>query len=229
MAPKPPMIVDIEDGNDAEEKCWADGLSVRATMESAGGGGPAPEEKESAGGAAEGRSVAAKGSGKDGGGETGAPALDEILRHVRYLSARVEEAGKRETGRAGEEAKQTPPSDETRESDSKEAPMRKRSAAADSNVPDALRVQRADFGRWVEAERRTRRRWAVLAMAAGFPAALLLGVLVEQQFQVIPLHDPTGGWSGWVWETHGRAIVNCASEAMRTNAEVDCPLVVRRP
>ena len=35
--------------------------------------------------------------------------------------------------------------------------------------------------------------------------------------------------SGWIWETHGRAIVGCAVEAIRTDAEVDCPLVVRRP
>ncbi|MDE0408094.1 MAG: hypothetical protein OXN81_09560 [Alphaproteobacteria bacterium] len=65
--------------------------------------------------------------------------------------------------------------------------------------------------------------------AAGAPAALLLGLLVQEQFQVIPLHDPSGGWSGWIWETHGRAIVDCAVEAMRTKAGVDCGLVVRRP
>ena len=87
----------------------------------------------------------------------------------------------------------------------------------------------ADFGRWVELERRGRRRWWALAIAAGFPAFLLLGLLAEQQFQVIPLHDPTGGWRGHVWEQYGRTIVDCAVEAMRTDAEVDCPLVVRRP
>ena len=87
----------------------------------------------------------------------------------------------------------------------------------------------ADFGRWVELERRGRRRWWALAIAAGFPAFLLLGLLVEQQFQIIPLHDPTGGWRGHVWEQYGRIIVDCAVEAMRTDAEVDCPLVVRRP
>ena len=88
---------------------------------------------------------------------------------------------------------------------------------------------RADLGRWVEEDRRWQRRWKSAALAAAVPAALLLGVFVEQQFQVIPLHDPSGGWSGWVWETHGRAIVDCAAEAMRTDAEVDCALVVRRP
>ena len=86
-----------------------------------------------------------------------------------------------------------------------------------------------DFRRWVELERRGRRRWWALAIAAGFPAFLLLGLLAEQQFQVIPLQDSTGGWRGHVWEQYGRTIVDCAVEAMRTDAEVNCPLVVRRP
>ena len=94
---------------------------------------------------------------------------------------------------------------------------------------DGAPVHAADFYRWVETDRRRRRRWSGLALAAAAPAALLLGVLVQLQFQVIPLHDPSRGWSGWIWEIHGHAIVDCAEEAIRTNAEVDCPLVVRRP
>ena len=94
---------------------------------------------------------------------------------------------------------------------------------------DGAPVHGADFHRWIEADRRRRRRWSGLALASAVPAALLLGLLVQQQFQVIPLHDPSGGWNGWIWEMHGHAIVDCAAEAMRTNAEVDCPLVVRRP
>ena len=90
-------------------------------------------------------------------------------------------------------------------------------------------VPAADLHRWIEADRRRRRRWAGVAAAAAAPAALLLGLLVEQQFQVIPLHDPTGGWGGHIWDNYGRTIVDCAVEAMRTNAEVDCPLAVRRP
>ena len=94
---------------------------------------------------------------------------------------------------------------------------------------ERIGIHAADFGRWVELERRGRRWWWTLAVAAGFPAFLLLGLLAEQQFQVIPLQDSTGGWRGHVWEQYGRTIVDCAVEAMRTDAEVNCPLVVRRP
>ena len=100
---------------------------------------------------------------------------------------------------------------------------------AAAKLLERIGIHAADFGRGVELERRGRRRWWALATAAGFPAFLLLGLLVEQQFQVVPLHDPTGGWRGHVWEQYGRTIVDCAVEAMRTDAEVECPLVVRRP
>ena len=104
-------------------------------------------------------------------------------------------------------------------------------AAVDAAVGLAGKLDscRGDFGRWVGEDRRRRRRWTVLAAAAAVPAALLLGVLIEQQFQVIPLHDPTGGWRGYVWDNYGRAIVDCAVEARGTDAEVSCPLVVRKP
>ena len=94
---------------------------------------------------------------------------------------------------------------------------------------ERVRVQTGDFHRWVESDRFRRKRWTAAAVAAAAPAALLLGILVEQQFQVIPLHDPSAGWSAHVWENYGRTIVNCAAEAMRTGSEVDCLLVVRRP
>ena len=98
-----------------------------------------------------------------------------------------------------------------------------------SGIEDRITVHTADFYRWIESDRRRRRWWPVLAMGIAAPAALLLGLLVEQQYQVIPLHDPTGGWRGHIWEQYGRRIVDCAVEARRTGAEVNCPLVVRRP
>ena len=100
---------------------------------------------------------------------------------------------------------------------------------AAKQLEKGIKVYAADLDRLAATERRGRRRWSALAIAAGFPAFLLLGVLAEQQFQVIPLHDPTGGWRGHVWEQYGRKIVDCATEAMTTDTEIDCPLVVRRP
>ena len=66
-------------------------------------------------------------------------------------------------------------------------------------------------------------------MAAGFPACLLLGLLIQVQFEVIPPHDPTSGWGKHIQDTYGRTIANCEIEAMLTKSEVDCPLTVGRP
>lgn len=96
-------------------------------------------------------------------------------------------------------------------------------------IEDRIRVHTADFHRWVERDRRWRRWVRVAAAGIAMPAAVLLGLLIEQHYQVIPLHDPTGGWRGHVWEQYGRRIVDCAVEARRTGVEVNCPLVVRKP
>ncbi|MCY4546858.1 MAG: hypothetical protein OXC28_00705 [Defluviicoccus sp.] len=55
------------------------------------------------------------------------------------------------------------------------------------------------------------------------------GRLHRGRRQVIPLHDPTGGWRGHIRDNYGRTIVDCVTDAMRTNAEIGCQLVVRRP
>ena len=164
----------------------------------------------------------------------------EIVRVARYLSALIEEDGRPQGGpreaESGKEVEAVEPAGEDAgqggeavEGSEGEAPEQEGAKGTAAELTQMLRTFRADFGRWVEGERRGRRRWAGLAIAAGFPALLMLGVLLEQQFQVIPLHDPTGGWRGHIWDNYGRAIVDCAAEAMRTDAEVNCPLVVRRP
>ena len=143
--------------------------------------------------------------------------FQELVRTGSKLdSLKVPEAKPADAANAGPAAEPAPAEDAAPDAD----------GASDA---DGEAGQMADFYRWVETDRRRRRRWSLAAMAAAAPAAFLLGMLVQHQFQPIPLHDPSGGWSGWIWENHGRAIVDCAVDAMRTNGEVDCRLAVRRP
>ena len=165
-----------------------------------------------------------------------APVLDEILRVVRYVSGLAEEAKKKRPAGPSRSAfdkliKTVNAIDRNTGETRKlvEGSVRKDRELDADDLAEELRACRGDFGRWVAGERRNRRRWVALAIAAGFPTALLLGILVEQRFQVIPIHDPSGGWRGHIWEIYGRAIVDCAVEAMQTNETVDCPLKVRRP
>ena len=94
---------------------------------------------------------------------------------------------------------------------------------------DENRIFMADFHRWADAQRKYRLRWSALALAVVVPAFFLLGVLVQLEFQIIPAHDPSGGWSRHIWEHYGSAIVDCAMEAKRTDRAVTCSLDVRRP
>ena len=196
-----------------------------AEDESAGVGGapcgdgpvPAPAEKRAGVARADGESwlfaryVAEKIAEYEGRGEEPPPAAQED----------AEQPGEPHVGAAagtGAEPERSP--DEAHEP--RDAAM---SAAAE--LSDALRAFKADFVHWAENERRRRRRWAGLAMAAGFPACVLLGLLVQVQFEVIPLHDPTRGWGEHTWNTYGRTIVDCELEAMRMDTVVECPLTVR--
>lgn len=99
--------------------------------------------------------------------------------------------------------------------------------SAAGELAAALRAFKAEFVRWADNERRKRKRWAGLAMAAGCPACLLLGLLVQVQFEIVPLHDPTRGWGEHIWNTYGRTIVDCEHQAMETDTVVECPLTVR--
>lgn len=217
MARKPAVTDDIDEGSGAGAE-----------------NGEAPAGDGSNGDGREGAAAAPESKGDE------ARALEEILRVVRYLAGLAEEAKKKRPAGPSRSAfeKMVKSVNAIRETTGETRKLVEGLAwtdTEDGGAPDAdelaegLRACRGDFGRWIAGERRTRRRWVALAIAAGFPAALLLGVLVEQQFQVIPIHDPTGGWRGHVWDNYGRAVVDCVAEAMRTDAEVDCSLVVRRP
>ena len=169
-----------------------------------------------------------------------ASVLDEILATVRHIAQREDDARSRGLNEVRADIAKLAGTMETIDKRTKETksvleqrPTRGGGSGAivkaAKNLEKRIKVHAADLDRLAATERRGRRRWSALAIAAGFPAFLLLGVLAEQQFQVIPLHDPTGGWRGHVWEQYGRKIVDCATEAMTTDTEIDCPLVVRRP
>ena len=94
---------------------------------------------------------------------------------------------------------------------------------------DENRTFMADFHRWADAQRGYRLWWSALALAVVVPAFFLLGVLVELQFQIVPPHDPSGGWSRHIWDNYGPTIAECAMEAKRTHRAVKCSLDVRKP
>ena len=96
-------------------------------------------------------------------------------------------------------------------------------------VEDNNRKVTADFHRWADTQRRYRFRLSALALAVAVPAFFMLGVLLEQQFQIVPLHDPTSGWSAHIWQNYGRTIVDCAEDARRTNKAIECRFPVRAP
>ena len=108
-----------------------------------------------------------------------------------------------------------------------QGPANETAAEAAVDIAKGMLTHQADFRRWVGAERRGWRRWVALAMAAAVPAFLLHSVLLELEFQVIPLHDPSGGWREIIWHEYGRQIVDCEVEARRIDAKVECPLVVK--
>ena len=147
------------------------------------------------------KAAAPGGDGSTGNGREGAAAspeskddearvLEEILRMVRYLSGLAEEAKKKRPAGPSRSAfdklvKSVNAIGENAGATRKlvEGMARKDSegggAPGAEELAEGLRACRGDFGRWVSGERRTRRRWVVLASVAGFPAALALGVLVE--------------------------------------------------
>ena len=168
------------------------------------------------------------------------PVLEEILGILRVIEVRSEEHRGGQAGLSkqdidrfaqtveavGESIRETRP---LLERLAAQNPANETAMKAAAGLTKAMRTHRAEFGRWVGAERRARWRWSALALAAAVPAALLFGVLIEQQFQVIPLHDSSGGWRELIWHEYGRQIAECAVEARRIDAKVNCPLVVTKP
>ncbi len=88
----------------------------------------------------------------------------------------------------------------------------------------AVRLHVADFHRARTAEGRRHRRILLAAAALACPLLFALGLLVEQQFDLLPLADATGGWRDWVWETYGPRIAECVIRHRADGA--DCPVVI---
>ena len=126
--------------------------------------------------------------------------------------------------------KLTAQADETRSlvAELSDAGARQREAgAAMGRLEEAVRDYTADLHR---AASHGRRHWTLpgLALAVAVPALFLLGVLVEQQFTIIPLDDPTGGWRGYIWDNYGNQVADCARQATKTNRVVKCSFDVHR-
>ena len=96
-------------------------------------------------------------------------------------------------------------------------------------LEEGMRVHIADFDRWHEANRRSWQWLAIVGAALAVPVLFGFGVLVEQQFEIVGVEDPTGGWRDHIWENYGRALVDCATEAVRRDAEVSCTVSVHKP
>ena len=94
---------------------------------------------------------------------------------------------------------------------------------------EGIKILGRSLERWSAARRRRWRRLPELALAAALPALLLLGMLMQKEFEIVPPHDPTGGWRGHIWENYGRTISDCAVAARRTGKPVKCSFTVHEP
>ena len=107
--------------------------------------------------------------------------------------------------------------------------LENRVEAAGEQVADSLRIYTADFHRWRELHGPPWKWLTVAAVAVAVPVLFGFGVLIEQQFQIVAIEDPTGGWRDHVWDNYGRKLVDCITEATRTDGEVSCSIIVSKP
>ena len=166
------------------------------------------------------------------------PTLKDVFSLVQRLSTQKAQ-GERDGGArltAGTRKlleitrKLTAHADETRSliTELSDAGARQQEAQAVADrLEEAIADYTADLRRAASHDRR-RWTWPGLALAVAVPAFFLLGVLVEQQFTIIPIDDPTGGWRGYIWKNYGNQVADCARQAMKTNRLVKCSFDVHR-
>lgn len=214
-----------------EEPGWVD------PAEPAGDGGREPEPPpENGREAADAPGPAPQAPGAAGTASADEPSLGDVCELVRQLPARIGEAEKEAAGtlRAdirkleGIAGKLDKVGEANRALVEKtiEEIGRERSAWAD-RVEEAIASLSKDSGKRTAAQGR-RRRWLRMgALAMAIPVCLLIGMLAQKEYEVIPRYDDSGGWRQWIWEGHGQAISDCAAESRRLGGPVECRLSVR--
>ncbi len=88
-----------------------------------------------------------------------------------------------------------------------------------ADLDAALRLHVADFHRARAIERRAFHRFALLTAFISAPALFILGVLFQQQFDILPDPDPSGGWRDWVWDHYGSQIADCVIRSAAASKE----------
>ena len=116
------------------------------------------------------------------------------------------------SAREGEEAK----------SDSGDGPLEK----VAQRIEEQVRVYTADFHRWQEVNQRIPARLRAVFTAVSFASLFSLGVMVEQRWQPIPVHDDTGGWKSYVWKNYGRQVIECVRGTGNATADGRCVIVM---
>ena len=96
-------------------------------------------------------------------------------------------------------------------------------------LADHVRIYTEDFHRWQTANRRPVRRLAIAGIALSAPAFLVLGILLQHQFEIHPLPDSSRGWKDHIWNNYGREIMECARTAKRNDRAEKCELSIALP
>ena len=91
-------------------------------------------------------------------------------------------------------------------------------------IEDHVRVCVADFHRWQETARLATGRLALAVAVVAPPVLFALGVLAEQRWELLPMHDPTGGWKDYVWQRFGGELVDCTRKAQMRGGGAACAI-----
>ena len=106
--------------------------------------------------------------------------------------------------------------------------MRHRFAEEAKGVREALQETTAI----VRTRRSRSKRFRLSLAGAGLLGLLVcvgLGVWLQSKHGLLPMHDSTGGWRDYVWESYGSAIKDCKRKAQASGRPFDCRLSVPPP